>query len=134
MAGFRVGYAVLPDGAPQLALAPLLGVGAAAQAGALWAVESGAETVARRREHAAAERRRLAAKLDGSPFSFAPGHGPYVWLASSEHAGPAVAEHLAAHRVYVAPGTAWGDDHHVRVTLRDAAATDRLAAALRELA
>jgi histidinol-phosphate/aromatic aminotransferase/cobyric acid decarboxylase-like protein len=45
--------------------------------------------------------------------------------------GPELAEALAARRIYVAPGTAWGDDHHVRVTLRDAAATDRLVGALR---
>jgi histidinol-phosphate/aromatic aminotransferase/cobyric acid decarboxylase-like protein len=133
MAGFRIGYAILPEAA-DLGLAPVLGVGAAALAGALWSVESGADTVARRRAYAAAERQRLAAQLEGTPFSFAPGHGPYVWLASSEHDGPAVAEHLAAHRVYVAPGTAWGDEHHVRITLRDAPATDRLVSALRELA
>ena len=134
MAGFRIGYAVLPASAPDLGLAPVLGVGAAAQAGALWAVESGAGAAVRRRAHAAGERERLAAGLAGTPFSFAPGHGPYIWLTSSAHAGPAVAEQLAAHRVYVAPGTAWGDEHHVRITLRDAAATDRLLAALRELA
>ena len=46
---------------------------------------------------------------------------------------PELAEALAARRIYVAPGTAWGDEHHVRITLRDAAATDRLVAALREL-
>ena len=44
-----------------------------------------------------------------------------------------VAEQLAARRIYVAPGTAWGDEEHVRVTLFDDAATDRLLAALREL-
>jgi hypothetical protein len=31
------------------------------------------------------------------------------------------------------PGEAWGDDAHVRVTLRDAASTDRFVSALREL-
>ena len=50
-----------------------------------------------------------------------------MWLAAP------VAEELVARRIYVAPGTAWGDELHVRVTLRDAQATDRLLAALREL-
>jgi histidinol-phosphate/aromatic aminotransferase/cobyric acid decarboxylase-like protein len=32
------------------------------------------------------------------------------------------------------PGAAWGDEHHVRIALRGPAATDRLAAALKEIA
>ena len=91
------------------------------------------DAVRRRRAHAAAERERLDAALADTPFHPSPGHGPYVWLAAPG-GGPALAEALAARRIYVAPGTAWGDEHHVRVTLRDAAATDRLVSALRELA
>ena len=123
MAGFRIGYAVLPEGV-ELPLAPVLGVSAPAQAGALWAVEHGAESARRRRAQAATERSRLEAALADTPFHPSPGHGPYVWLAAPS--GPELAEALAARRIYVAPGTAWGDEHHVRVTLRDAAATDRL--------
>jgi histidinol-phosphate/aromatic aminotransferase/cobyric acid decarboxylase-like protein len=122
MAGFRIGYAIVPSGGPDLA--PVLGVGAPALAGALWAVESGAASVARRRAAVARERERLAA---GSPFEVSPGHGPYAWLA-------APAEALAARRVFVAPGSAWGDSSRVRVTLRDGEATDRLVAALRDVA
>jgi phage FluMu protein gp41 len=36
-------------------------------------------------------------------------------------------------RIKVASGEQWGDERHVRVTLRDVTATDRLVAALREL-
>jgi histidinol-phosphate/aromatic aminotransferase/cobyric acid decarboxylase-like protein len=54
-----------------------------------------------------------------------------VWLSSAESDGAALAARLAARRILVAPGSAWGDERHVRATLRDAAATDRLAAALR---
>jgi histidinol-phosphate/aromatic aminotransferase/cobyric acid decarboxylase-like protein len=128
MAGFRIGYAILPADAPELGLAPVLGVGAAALAGALWAVTYGSASAARRRDGAAAERARLVAE----GFHISPGHGPYVWLAASD--GRALTEALAARRIYVAPGSAWGDDHHVRITLRDAAATDRLIEALRALA
>ena len=110
----------MPPGGPDLS--PVLGVGAPALAAALWAVENGAASVLRRREQADEQRARLAAE-----FSVAPGVGPYAWLALP------VAEELATRRIYVAPGTAWGDDQHVRVTLHDAAATDRLLIALREL-
>ena len=69
----------------------------AAVAGALWAVENGASGVARRREQVARERARLRRRV----FAVAEGVGPYVWLRG-------LAEELAARRVYVAPGTAWG--------------------------
>ena len=127
MAGFRAGYAIVPEGTPTEPLTPVHGVGAAALAGALWAVEKGATSVGLRREACARERERLAA----GPFAVAPGAGPYAWL---ETRGRPLAEELAARRIFVAPGTAWGDDAHVRVTLRDAAATDRLLEALHEIA
>ena len=49
---------------------------------------------------------------------------------SSEEDGAAIARRLAAQRIYVTPGAAWGDEQHVRIALRDGAATDRLVAAL----
>jgi histidinol-phosphate/aromatic aminotransferase/cobyric acid decarboxylase-like protein len=120
LAGLRVGYAIVPAGGPDLS--PVLGVGAPALAAATWAMESGAEAAARRVARVAEQRARLAAE-----FPVAPGVGPYAWLALP------VAEELAARRIYVAPGSAWGDERHVRVTLGDAAGMDRLLAALREL-
>jgi histidinol-phosphate aminotransferase len=120
LAGLRIGYAIVPDGGPSLE--PVLGVGAPALAAALWAVENGAAAAARRVERVAAQRARLAAE-----FPVVDGVGPYAWLALP------VAEELAARRIYVAPGSAWGDERHVRVTIGDAAATDRLLAALRDL-
>jgi histidinol-phosphate/aromatic aminotransferase/cobyric acid decarboxylase-like protein len=130
MAGFRAGYALGNDVG---GLAPVAGVAAPAQAAMLWALAEGGRLVARRRAAAARERERLAGALDGTPFSFAEGHGHLVWLESAEHDGAAIASGLAAQRIYVTPGSAWGDDGHVRIALRDAAATDRLAAALREI-
>jgi histidinol-phosphate/aromatic aminotransferase/cobyric acid decarboxylase-like protein len=116
LAGLRIGYAIVPEGGPDLS--PVLGVGAPALAAALWAVENGADAAARRVAQADAQRARLAAE-----FPVAPGVGPYAWLALP------VAEELAARRIYVAPGSAWGDEQHVRVTLSDATSTDRLLAA-----
>ena len=130
MAGFRAGYAVGRDVGR---LAPVAGVSAPAQAAMLWALADGDAVAARRRATAARERERLAAALEGTPFSFAAGHGPLVWLSSTEHDGAAIAAGLAAQRIYVTPGSAWGDDRHVRAALRDGAVTDRLSAALREV-
>jgi histidinol-phosphate aminotransferase len=133
MAGFRAGYALADDAELIDRLSPAGGVSAPAQAAMLWAVRDGDLLVARRRAAAARERERLAAALSGSPFSFPAGHGHLVWLRSTAHDGATIARGLAARRIYVTPGTAWGDDLHVRVALRDGAATDRLSAALREL-
>jgi histidinol-phosphate aminotransferase len=130
MAGLRGGYALGHDVA---ALAPIAGVSAPAQAAMLWALESGDAVVARRRAATARERERLAAALRDTPFSFPAGHGPLVWLESTGHDGAAIAAGLASQRIYVTPGGAWGDERHVRVALRDGAATDRLSAALSEL-
>jgi histidinol-phosphate aminotransferase len=133
MAGFRAGYALAGDEALLDRLTPAGGVSAPAQAAMLWAVANGDAVVRRRRAAAARERERLGEPLRGTPFSFPAGHGPLVWLASSEHDGGTISRHLAAQRIFVTPGQAWGDDRHVRITLRDGAATDRLVAALLEL-
>jgi histidinol-phosphate aminotransferase len=133
MAGLRAGYALANDAELIERLSPAGGVSAPAQAAMLWAVKEGDALVARRRAAAARERERLAAALEGTPFGFPDGHGHLVWLGSTEHEGADIARGLAARRIYVAPGTAWGDDLRVRVALRDGAATDRLAAALHEI-
>jgi histidinol-phosphate aminotransferase len=130
MAGLRGGYAL---GAEVAALAPVAGVSAPAQAAMLWALAEGDRVVARRRAAAARERERLAEALNGTPLRFPAGHGPLVWLESAEHDGAAIASGLAAQRIFVTPGSAWGDDRHVRIALRDGAATDRLSAALAAL-
>jgi histidinol-phosphate/aromatic aminotransferase/cobyric acid decarboxylase-like protein len=133
MAGLRAGYAWTADAGLGERLAPSGGLSAPAQAAALWAVGSGDAVVARRRAAAAAERERLAAGLDGTGFRFPDGPAHLVWLSSAEHDGRTLVSRLAAQRIYVTPGAAWGDDRHVRIALRDRAATERLIAALRDL-
>jgi histidinol-phosphate/aromatic aminotransferase/cobyric acid decarboxylase-like protein len=132
MAGLRAGYAIGP---PDLLarLAPVQGLSSPAQAGIAWAIENGERYLPRRRATAAREREHLAAALAGTSLAFPPGAGPLVWLSSADHDGPELAQHLASKRIFVTPGTQWGDDRHVRVTLRGAAATDRLVSALRDL-
>jgi histidinol-phosphate aminotransferase len=133
LAGLRAGYALGPPGPLLDRLTPVGGIASPAQAALAWSVEHGGEVIARRRASAAAERERLAAALRDTPLSFAAGVGPLVWLRSSAVDGRTLASHLAVRRITVMPGEAWGDEAHVRVTLRDAAATERLASALREL-
>jgi histidinol-phosphate aminotransferase len=136
MAGFRAGYAVGPEGAGELLgrLAPTLGISAPAQAGMTWAVANGERYLPRRRGLAATERDHLAAVLTGTDFAFPAGAGPLLWLSSASLSGKELAAELAARRIFVVPGAAWGDEHHVRIALRGPAATDRLAAALKEIA
>ena len=133
MAGFRIGYVLVPTAELATRLTPSFSVNAPAQAAAAWALELGEHVITRRRVAAARERQRLARALRGTSLSFAPSAAPFVWLSSDAHDAEAIAGHLRARRIAVAPGERWGDDRHVRITLRDAEATDRLAAALREL-
>jgi histidinol-phosphate aminotransferase len=136
MAGFRAGYAVGPEGAGELLgrLPPTLGVSAPAQAGMTWAAANAERYLPRRRELAATERDHLAAVLTGTDFAFPAGSGPLLWLSSAALSGKALTAELAARRIFVTPGAAWGDEHHVRIALRGPHATDRLAAALKEIA
>ena len=132
MAGFRIGYVLAPAELAER-LTPSFSVNAPAQAAAAWALELGDPVVAGRRASAARERDRLGRALQGTSLSFAPSAAPFVWLSSDTHDAEAIAAHLRVRRIAVAPGERWGDDRHVRITLRDSAATDRLIAALREL-
>ena len=98
-----------------------------------WAAANGERYLPRRREMAAADREHLAAVLAGSDLAFPPGTGPLLWLSSASLSGKELAAGLAASRIFVTPGSAWGDDRHVRIALRGPGATDRLAAALKDL-
>jgi histidinol-phosphate/aromatic aminotransferase/cobyric acid decarboxylase-like protein len=130
MAGLRAGYALSNDTELLDRLSPAGGVSAPAQAAMLWAAREGEAVTQRRRAAAARERERMARALEGTPYQFPAGHGHLVWLSSTEEDGAALARRLAAQRIYVTPGAAWGDERHIRIALRDAAATDRLLAVL----
>ena len=132
MAGFRIGYVLGPAEMAER-LTPSFSVNAPAQAAAAWSLELGDAVLARRRAAAGRERERLAAALHGSSLSFPPTAAPFVWLSSDAHSGREIAEHLGLRRIKVAAGEQWGDERHVRITLRDGEATERLIAALREL-
>ncbi len=136
MAGFRVGWAAGGEGARELlgAMTPSGAVGAAAQAAVIAAVEVADRVLPRHREAAAAARSRLAAALEGTGVRFPrDAAANFAWLEADGHDSREIAAHLAAARVFVTPGAAYGDERRVRAALRGPGAVDRLAAALREL-
>ena len=130
MAGLRVGAALGP---PELvgALAPSGGISAPAAAAMAWAVsDRGTAAAERRRAVARALHEQLAEGLAGTPFAAAPSAMPFAWISSSEEDGRAIAARLAAGQVFVAPGSLWGDERHVRAQLRGPAGVERLVSAL----
>lgn len=138
LAGLRAGYAVGP---PELAetlgrMTPGLGVASptlAAMATALDPNDRAVRRMRKRRAAAATERDRLAEALRGTPYSTAPSRSCYVWMSCEGLGGAAISRGLDEARIVVAPGADWGDEDHIRITLRDKPATERLASALRAL-
>jgi histidinol-phosphate/aromatic aminotransferase/cobyric acid decarboxylase-like protein len=65
------------------------------------------------------------------PVTVTRGSAPFVWLRVEGLPARELAARLAAVKIYVAPGAAWGDDTHVRAALRGPDAVDRLAEAVR---
>ena len=118
MAGLRAGAALGPPGLVG-GLSPSGGISAPAAAAIAWAVsEPGIAAAERRRAVARALHEQLAEGLAGTPFAAAPAATPFAWLSSGEEDGRAIAARLAASQVFVAPGSLWGDERHVRAQLR----------------
>ena len=139
LAGLRAGYALGPaEATPLLAeLEPGLGVAAPALAAISSVLEPGGRSrtsMQRRRRAAADERDRLGRLLRATPFSFVESAAHVVWLRGDGFDGHALVAELATRRIAVKLGSPWGDEEHVRVTLRDRSATERLVAALEEIA
>ena len=120
MAGFRIGYVLGPAEMAER-LTPSFSVNAPAQAAAAWALELGDAVLARRRASAARERdaaRRRAARQ----LAVVPTHRRAVRVALLRHAlRPRAGRAPRRRRIRVAAGEQWGDERHVRITLRDAA-------------
>ena len=133
LSGLRAGYAV--GGSTELldAIAPVLGVNALTQAAVVQALKIGGPEVERRREAVIRERRRLMDGLSNLPVEFTESQANFVWLAVPGMSGAELATRLRERGVLVAPGGPLGADDHVRATVRDALATDRLLEALSRL-
>lgn len=135
MAGLRAGYVVgSTDASRELeAIAPPLGVNGLTQAGIEHALKLGDGEVDRRRNLVIEQRRRILSALHDLPVDAPPSQANFVWMSSPEMSGAMLASRLENEGVIVAPGGALGAEDHVRASVRGAAATERLLAALEKL-
>ena len=133
LAGLRVGYALGATGTEPLLerLAPPLGLGTPAQAGALEALSSAAAQVAARRATAIAERQRVLAALSELPLDLTASQANFVWFRAPSLSGAELHGRLRRGGVIVASGAAVGADDHLRATVQSTPASDRLIDALR---
>jgi histidinol-phosphate aminotransferase len=131
LAGLRCGYAIGPEGAAELleAVAPPLGVGALAQAGALAALRR--EAVVRDRiALVVRERRRVLAVLEDGAVVAQPSQANFLWLRAPGLAGGELHAGLARLGVRVAAGGPLGAEDHVRAAVQSPQASERLLTAL----
>jgi histidinol-phosphate aminotransferase len=132
LAGLRVGYAIGGPGSEELLaeLQPDLGVSEVSQGGALEALRSCSELIARRVAIVAQERTRMTSALRERRFDVSDSQANFVWAAHPLIEGGELSARLAQSGVLVAGGAALGEPQHVRIALRDPSATDRLLSAL----
>jgi histidinol-phosphate aminotransferase len=132
LAGLRVGYALGAPGSEDLLaeLAPDLGVSEVSQAGALEALRSCSELLAERVGLICAERVTLTAALRERSFEVTDSQANFLWAAHPSLDGGELVARLARAGVLVAGGDALGEPRHVRISVRDAACSERLLGAL----
>ncbi|MEA2348194.1 MAG: histidinol-phosphate aminotransferase [Thermoleophilaceae bacterium] len=132
LSGMRAGYAISSAHNVSLleAIGPLMGVNALTQAGVLHALKIGDPEIERRRALVAGQRSRLLAALNDLPVDAPDTQANFAWLQAAGLTGPELTARLERGGVIVAPGGPLGDDDHVRVSIRGAAATERLLGAL----
>jgi histidinol-phosphate aminotransferase len=132
LSGLRAGYAVGSTASGRVldAMAPVLGVNALTQAAILQALRIGGPEVARRRQAVLRERTRLLDALHELPIDAADSQANFVWLRVPGMSGAELANRLQSDGVIVAPGGPLGADDHVRASVRNGTATDRLLRAL----
>lgn len=135
MAGLRAGYVVgSPDASEHLeAISPPLGVNSLTQAGIEHTLKLGDDEVNRRRELVIEQRRRILSALPGLPVDAPPSQGNFLWLSARGLNATHLTSQLKEEGVIVAPGGPLGAGDHVRVSVRGAAATERLLSALEKL-
>jgi len=132
LAGLRVGYALGGPGSEDLLaeLEPDLGVSEVSQAGALEALRSCSGLLASHARQICEERPRLTAALRERSFDVSDSQANFLWAAHSLLEGDELSARLARAGVLVAAGAALGEPRHVRISLRNASATDRLLGAI----
>jgi histidinol-phosphate aminotransferase len=132
LAGLRVGYAVGGPGSEELLaeLEPDLGVSELSQAGALEALRSGAKPLTRHVQSVCEERPRLTAGLRERGFEVSDSQANFLWVAHPKLDGTELATRMERAGVLVAAGAGLGEPRHVRIALRNAAATARVLSAV----
>jgi histidinol-phosphate aminotransferase len=132
LSGLRAGYVVGSTASSDVlsALAPALGISVLTQAGMAQALKIGDPEIARRRALVIEQRTRLLRALHDLPVDAPDSQANFVWLHASGMTGAQLTGALEKAGVIVAPGGPLGADDHVRASVRGAAATDRLLAAL----
>jgi histidinol-phosphate aminotransferase len=132
LAGLRCGYVIGGPGAESVLaeLAPEHGVSELAQAAALEALRACSRQVERRARVVAAQRAALTEALHERGLQVSDSEANFLWVAHPQMPGGELAARLAESGVLVAAGAPLGEPSHVRITVRDQAATDRLLSAL----
>jgi histidinol-phosphate aminotransferase len=130
LSGLRAGYAVGSDARLLSAIAPVLGVNALTQAAVEHALRTGDAEVERRRRAVSRERVRLLDGMRSLGLDADDSQANFIWPRAPGLSGDELANRLRRQGVIVAPGGPLGADDHIRVTVRDGAASDRLLRAL----
>lgn len=132
LAGLRVGYAIGGPGSEDLLteLEPDLGVSEISQSGALEELHCGGAMMARRVRRICEERTYLTEELRRRHFEVADSQANFLWVAHPTLDGSQLSARLARTGVLVAAGAALDEPRHVRISLRDRYASDRLLGAL----
>ena len=134
LSGLRAGYAVGSSASTSLldSISPVLGVNALTQSAVDQALKIGGPEVERRRRSVIEQRTRLIEALEDLGTDVTESQANFVWVAAEGLSGAELASRLGRDGVIVAPGGPLGADDHVRITVRDSPATDRLLASLRK--
>ena len=135
LAGMRCGYALGGPGSEALLaeLEPDLGVSEISQAAALEALRSGSELLAKRVAGVIEQRALLTRALRERDFEVSDSQANFLWVAHPQLDGAELAARLETAGVLVAAGDALGEPRHIRVSLRDGAASTRLLDAIDRL-
>jgi histidinol-phosphate aminotransferase len=131
LAGLRVGYAVGGPGSEALLeeLQPDLGVSEVSQAAALESIRHCSELVQARVKALAKERSLLTEALRARHFEVTDSQANFLWVAHPSLQGGELAARMARAGVLVASGVL-DEPRHVRITVRDAATSERLLRAI----
>src|SRR3954454_21746449 len=132
LSGLRAGYVVgsTASGDVLSALAPALGISVLTQAGLAQALKIGDREIERRRALVIEQRARVLDALHDMPVDAPDSQANFVWLHAAGMTGAELTRAVEKASLIVRPRGPLGADDHVRASIRGAAATDRLLAAL----